>query len=132
MKKVLFVMAVLAVTLGIVSCKGGSAKMGKNATPTEAAVAMWKLVQDGNYVEALKLNEGAADATDEELEQMAKFAEALYASVGGVKEVEPVEETLSEDGQKATVKLKLTYGNGDTEMQKERLVMTEDGWRPAK
>ena len=48
------------------------------------------------------------------------------------KDVEVLEETVSEDGQSAVVKLKLTYGNGKTDTQKEKLVMTENGWRPAK
>ena len=90
---------------------------------------MWKLVQDGDYEAALKQSAEQKDATPEEIEQLAKFAEALYAAVGGVKEVEVLSEKISEDGQTATVELMLTYGNGKTEKQKEKMVMTEEGWR---
>lgn len=130
MKKILVVLSVLAISLGVSSCGGGgTASLNKNASPSEVAVAMWKLVQDGDYEAALKQSAEQKDATPEEIEQLAKFAEALYAAVGGVKEVEVLSEKISEDGQTATVELMLTYGNGKTEKQKEKMVMTEEGWR---
>lgn len=131
MKKNLFALSFLAVALTWVGCNGGSSAVPKNATPSEAAVAIWKLVQDGSYMEAVKLSERCRNISEEEMEQLAALAEAVFASVGGVKDVEVLDETLSEDGQSATVILQLTYGNGDTEIQKEKMVMTEDGWRPA-
>lgn len=132
MKKILYTLSILAIALGMASCSGGSGDISKNATPSEAAISMWKLVQDGDYAAAIRLSEEYQNATDDDIEQMASIIEALYSKVGGLKDVEVLEETVSEDGQSAVVKLKLTYGNGKTDTQKEKLVMTENGWRPAK
>ena len=47
----------------------------------------------------------------------------------GIKNIEIVSETVEEDGNKATVVLKQTYGNGDEEEQTYRMVKEDGKWK---
>lgn len=48
---------------------------------------------------------------------------------GGVKTIEIVEEKISDDGTTATVKWKITYGNGETDDSDAELIKINGNWK---
>ena len=48
---------------------------------------------------------------------------------GGISAYKVVEETVSEDGQKATVKVEITYGNGETEVEEYNMELVDGVWK---
>ena len=47
----------------------------------------------------------------------------------GVKSIEVIEEVINEAGDKATVKIKVVYGNGDENTQTNKFVMEDGKWK---
>ncbi|KWW31329.1 MAG: Uncharacterized protein AUK63_602 [bacterium P3] len=130
MKNIFSILLTAIFAVSLVGCSGGSAKVGKNATPSEVTTSMWKLIQNGDYAKAVAMTAQGQSLSEEEQMQLAQFAEALYSSVGGVKAVEILEEKIADDGKSATVKMKLTYGDGSSKNNDQKLIMTENGWCP--
>ncbi|KAA6322556.1 hypothetical protein EZS27_027914 [termite gut metagenome] len=56
-------------------------------------------------------------------------ANSAIAEKGGVKSIEVVSETLSEDGNSAQVVLKQNFGNDETQEQTYNLLKQEDAWK---
>lgn len=128
MKKLFSIFAV-AVAMFMVSCASAP------ATPSDAAVEIYQYVADGNY-------EAFADAinyntTDpEELAEGKAMITSLYKekaapqleSKGGIASIEAQGETISEDGNSATVNLKIVYGNGSEENEDVKMVKVDEKW----
>ena len=51
----------------------------------------------------------------------------MYAK-GGVTDIEVLSEEISEDGNSAVVKMKITYGNGESEEDETKLVLVDGKW----
>lgn len=71
---------------------------------------------------------GIEDATDEDISQMAALIGMIYEANGGLTDYEILSEEISEDGQNAVVGIKYTFGNGETNEDTEKLMLTEKGW----
>lgn len=105
-------------------------------SPGAAAKKYVGYLQDGNVK---GFTEGIAMGEDVTAEQK-KQAEAMMGAMvekgkkaleekGGIKKVDIVSETISEDGKSADVVLKITYGN-DTEEEDDQKMVLEDGkWK---
>lgn len=128
MKKILSILAV-AVAMFMVSCAGAP------ATPSDAAVEYYQCVVNGDY-EAFA-NAVHFDTTDpEEIAEGKAMITSLYKEKaapqiekkGGVKSIEAVGETISEDGNTANVQLKVVYGDGSDKNEDIKLVKIEDKW----
>lgn len=130
MKKLLSIFAVVAV-LFAVSCGAGA------ATPTETAVKFYELVANGEYEAAVEHLSFHA-TSPEEVEQgkamivslLSEKSAPMLEKKGGLKSIEPISETISEDGKSAKVELKIIYGNGTEEKQTGDMILTESGdWK---
>ena len=56
--------------------------------------------------------------------------EKIETIKGGLKGVETLEEVIAEDGQSATVKVKMIYGDGSEEIQDVDMVLNDKGeWK---
>lgn len=128
MKK-LFTLFAVAVAMFMVSCAGAP------ATPSDAAVEYYQCVVNGDY-EAFA-NAVHFDTTDpEEIAEGKAMITSLYKEKaapqiekkGGVKSIEAVGETISEDGNTANVQLKVVYGDGSEKNEDIKLVKIEDKW----
>ena len=128
MKKFFSLLAV-AVAMFMVSCAGAP------ATPSDAAVEYYQCVVNGDY-EAFA-NAVHFDTTDpEEIAEGKAMITSLYKEKaapqiekkGGVKSIEAVGETISEDGNTANVQLKVVYGDGSEKNEDIKLVKIEDKW----
>ena len=51
-----------------------------------------------------------------------------YEKKGGIKDIEILSETISEDGNTAVVKTKTTFGNGETEEGDQKMVKKDGKW----
>lgn len=51
-----------------------------------------------------------------------------FEKMGGFKNIEVLSEEISEDGNTATVTIKQTYGNGETEENKQMMVKKDGKW----
>lgn len=103
----------------------------KANTPGDTAKKFSELIADGKIDKAMELIDGYQDATEEEKQKMtALFNEAAKEldKKEGIKSVEILEEEINEEGNKATVKVKTTYGNGDTEEETQTLVKKDGKW----
>jgi predicted SnoaL-like aldol condensation-catalyzing enzyme len=124
-------LVVVALTLLGVGCGGGS------NSPTEIEKAMYSQFQKGNYEKAVEvmvdnLESDEAPAAEERTEFIKSFTEKAKESIeaqGGIKDFEVVKETISEDGETATVEIKIIYGNGEEETQTSKYVKKDGVWK---
>lgn len=128
MKKFFSLLAV-AVAMFMVSCSSAP------ANPSDAAVEYYQCVADGDYeafAEAIhfdttnpeEIAEGKAMVTSLYKEK----AEPEIKSKGGIKSIEALNETISEDGNTANVELKIVYGDGSEKTEDAKMVKVEDKW----
>ncbi len=121
MKKLITLVLTLFVVMTFFSCGGGSTP----STPT----ATWQKYTDylikGKCDKAVKM---LNKVEEEQQAEMAKFLEEALNEQGGLKSCEVLSEEISEDGSKAKLEVKYTWGNGKTKETTEKLVKTENGW----
>jgi hypothetical protein len=107
-------------------------------TPGDVAKEYLGYVVTGDYE---KLAVAVAVPGDVVAEDFEKQKEAFFTSLkevavnspieakGGIKSIDVVSETVSEDGNSAQVVLKQTFGNDETQEQTYNLVKQEDTWK---
>lgn len=85
------------------------------------------------FVDGIAL--GDSETADKLKEQKAGFVALLrdkvgkeYEKMGGLKSIEILSEEISEDGNTATVKIKQTYGNGETQEGTQSMVKRDGKW----
>lgn len=129
MKKIMLVtlaLVTMAALSLLVSCSGS----GK--TPADISKSFIYSLEKGDVDAAYDLLNGTGEATEEEMQKMKAFlgeGSKQIAEKKGIKSIEVVEETISEDGTKADVTLRVTYGNGEEDESESVLRKTEEGWK---
>lgn len=131
MKKLFYLVVAIAAVGMMASCGGAS-------TPGAAAKSYVEEFAAGNYD---KFMEGLYVDPDEdmaEIEQQKTMLTSALKEKGdasktekqGISKVEVVSETIAEDGQTATVMLRYTYGNGETEESEMQMRLGSDNkWK---
>ena len=71
-------------------------------------------------IEIICVNDGSSDKSLEILKE--------YEKKDGLKSIEIISEEISEDGNTATVKIKQTYGNGETQDGTQSMVKRDGKW----
>ena len=132
MKKFTILAAICCFVLA--SCGGG----GINGnSPSALQKTMSGYVKAGDYEKAVRFWAENMDIKDDEeakkqMDQMvALFSGKLQAEVDkrdGVESIEILEETISEDGTKATVKHVTKYKNGENDEQTSKFVNVDGKW----
>lgn len=127
MKKLLSIMAIMAVVFAFTACGGGN-------TPKDVADKAMKALQEKNYDEFVKYvyvtpKEGEdPEATRKTLSGLMQGkADKEYAKKGGFKSYEIISETIDPEGSKAVVKVKMEYGNGEAEEEDYPMLKDEQG-----
>lgn len=102
-------------------------------TPGGAALKYYNDVKNGNYeayVDGIAFKE---EITPKDKEQfialMKEKADKEYKKKEGISKVEMLSEEVAEDGQTATVTMKITYGNGETEESDVAMVLKDGVWK---
>lgn len=108
--------AMLVVTLALFACGGSN-------TPKDVAEKAVKCMQKGDYegyVDLMYLNEKEGEDAEKQKEQKEQFVALVkekgsksIEERGGIKSYEVVSEEIDEDGEKAVVKMKVVYGDGE-------------------
>ncbi len=110
-----------------------STSCGGPSTPGDISIKFLKSMEAGDVDAVVDIMGGTLkDASQEEIDKMNALVLAQQEEIqgkGGVQSVEVVEEKISEDGNKATVELKVVYGNGEDDMQKYKYLMTDGEWK---
>ncbi len=130
MKKLLGLVAVIAAMFAITSCGGGN-------SPKSVADKAMAALQEKNYDEFveyvyIKTKEGEdPEAAKKTLSGMLQGkADKAYEKKGGFKSYEVLSETIDPSGDKALVKVKMVFGNGETEEDDYPMVKDEQGnWK---
>ena len=131
MKKLLSISVFRFMAFFMFSCGGGS-------TPKAVAEQAVKCIQSQDYkgyIDLTNLNDNenmTSEEKEKSKEQLALLLEDKgkkeYDRKQGIKDYEINDETI--DGDKATVKVKIIYGNGEEKEETMSLVKNKDGkWR---
>lgn len=124
--KVLMIVAAFSFVALLISCSSNA------NSPAGVSKSFIKKVEKGDVTEAVKMLEVAEKGSDEEIQKMEAFlseGSKEMKSKGGVKKIEVISETISDDGMKADVVLKVTYENGEEDESSTKLKKTDKGWK---
>ncbi len=110
---------------------------GSSNTPSSTVEAYFNAVKAGKYEKSLKYLAVESESedgklTEKEEAQMLALAGKMEESmkeVGGIESFEVLSETIAEDGNTATVEVKLTNGNGDSDDSSMKLKKVNDEWK---
>ena len=133
MRKAFYMLMIAAIGLVAVSCSGPSG----SSDPGKAAKGYAQYLADGNYNKFVEYIDYSSDVTPEELAEakamiaslMEEKAAPKEAARGKVKNIVVVSQELLENGERASVQLRLTYNDNSTEDVTYKLVKREAGWR---
>lgn len=128
MKKVFYFSLMIMAMVIMASCS--------QDTPSKAAAKYSGYIQSGDFdefVEGIAFDE---KVTPEQAKEQKETLSALlkekaakeFEKKGGLKSIEVLSEEVSEDGNSAKVKMKYTYGNGETENQNMELIKKDGKW----
>lgn len=132
MKKFFITMALACLVCFVTSCSSNTP-----ADVAQTSIDYLKEQKFDKYVDLIYVKPNAQDSPDElkkEKEQFAdmlreKYKQALKAK-GGIKDSEVLSEEVADDGETATVVLKVTYGDGSEEENTLKLRKDEeDNWK---
>lgn len=130
MKKLLGLLSLVAVMFVMAACSGGS-------TPGDVAEKAVKCLKDKDYkgyadlVEFQKKEDMDVDKAREELAGLleSKLSKKVEKN-DGIASYKVLSEEIAEDGKSAVVNMEITFGNGDTEKSKVKLMKNDSGdWR---
>lgn len=102
--------------------------------PAAAALKFSEYFADGDIEKAADMVEGYEDLSHAEQHQLTMFMTQVRLEMrqyGGIESFEVMEEEVYDEGERAQVKIKTFFGNGDTEENWESMVKTPDGWKVA-
>lgn len=122
MKKVLFAIAICFITMAVLS----SCSSHDN-TPEGVAKAAVECLKAKDYKGYMDLT----SATKEQKEAMTAMLQKVGQQTdekGGVESYEIVDKEIDEEKGTATVNVKVTYGNGDTEDNKMKMLKKDGDW----
>lgn len=128
MKKILLSLFVAVAAMALWSC-------GDSNTPSAVAEKSVKCLQNSDYegyVDLLGTNDGKDSEEGEEqlVALLREKGEKTMKEKQGLKSYEVLSEEISEDGNKATVEMKIVYGNGEEKTEKVKLAKNDKGeWR---
>jgi len=132
MKKVsgIFMTISLMFIIGLFSLSGCSSSGNNPGATVKKGI---KLLYDKKYEAAVKMyvkKDGEKLTEEEKAKLMGMMPMALKEkeSKQGLKDVEIVEEIISDDGKTATVKYKMMYNNGDTDNESGELIKIDGEW----
>lgn len=122
MKKVLFAIAICFITMAALSSCSGH-----DNTPEGVAKAAVECLKAKDYKGYMDLT----SATKEQKEAMTAMLQKVGQQTdekGGVESYEIVDQEIDEEKGTATVNVKVTYGNGDTEDNKMKMLKKDGDW----
>jgi len=118
--------AIISLMFFTTSCSGPS-------TPGAALKDFNYAMEKGNTDEIISmLNGNEKEMTEEDKAKLTALFGAgkeEIAKKGGIKSIEIIEETISEDGNSAKVKAKTTFGDGTEDEGTSKLIKVDGDWK---
>ena len=104
-------------------------KCGSSSGPGDTIKEFFDAVENNNVEAASKLlaPELKAMLGEQKLEKALSEQSKEIKEKGGISNIEIFDEKIEETT--ATLKFKITYGNGEVKEDKAKLIKTEDGWK---
>lgn len=102
----------------------------KKDSPRAYADKYYNAIKHQNYKTVIDMMPDSKDLSDEEKDGIAEMMKMFYEIPGGIKDYEIVSEEISDDGNSATVTVKITYGTGDVDEDVTYFTKTKKGWQP--
>lgn len=129
MKKVFYFGLFIATLFVVAACSSNS--------PGAAAKKYAEYMKDGKYEQFIAGIAQDESVTAEQRQQQKDMLVAMLKEKGektinqrgGIKNIEVVSEEISEDGNTATVVLKQTYGDGETDDSTFEMVKLDGEWK---
>lgn len=120
----------LIVLLFAFACKGGPGGKGPGDVYKDAMMK----IADGKYEAAMEMMAQKDDneMTNEEREKtmgMLGMTNAAIQAKGGIKKIEILSEEISEDGVRANIEYKITFGNGEVNEDDNELIKEDGKWK---
>jgi len=113
-----------------------SACSSSGSSPGEAAKKYMNHFKTGDYEKFVDGMAVGEDSSEEEIKAgkammlaMMDKAKKQIDAKGGIKDIEVVSETISDDGKTAKVVLKTTYGDGSTEEKSNNMILEKGDWK---
>lgn len=128
MKKIILSLFVTVAALALWSC-------GDSNTPSAVAEKSVKCLLNSDYegyVDLLGTNDGkdSEEGKEQLVALLREKGEKTMKEKQGLKSYEVLSEEISEDGNKATVEMKIVYGNGEEKTEKVKLKKNDkEEWR---
>jgi len=112
---ILFSFALMTAMFAVLSCGGGGG--GGSSTPGDVVKTAMENLADANYDAAIAVyvTKNGEELSEKEKNKMKAFLPSAKEDLdknGGIKEIQIIKEIISEDGNTATVKTQMIYGNG--------------------
>ena len=131
MKKMIAMTGFLFLVILLINSCGGP--LSKSASPSDVVKKAYDLMASKDYKAVAELyvsEEGKPLTTDEskKMEGLLGMASSKNEEKGGIKEVQIIEESISEDGNKAEVKSKIIFNNGTEDTDHAKLVKVDGKW----
>ncbi|MFC0268927.1 DUF4878 domain-containing protein [Kushneria aurantia] len=120
--------ALLIMTLMLAACSSST-------QPEETVERFFNAAAKGDSDTAIEqisfAGVGANDmaAAKGKIQMIAGQMQSQIESNGGIESLETLESTISEDGQHATVRTRVTFGNGQSTTDQTRLVKQDGDWK---
>jgi hypothetical protein len=130
MKKIAYLMVIVVLSVFVASCAA------KKDSPADAAKNIASLFQKKNYTAIVDCIAFDENETPENIAAQKNLYENIFSEKagesfdekGGIKSYEVLEETISDDGTKASVKMQYNYGDGSSEEISNDFVRVNDKW----
>lgn len=104
-----------------------------SSSPADISKKIPKYIEKGNvdaFIAVLSTDGNElSDEDKEKLTAMVQMGQAEIKEKDGIKSIEVIEEDINEAGDKANVKLKIIYGNGEEDTQTDKFVMEDGKWK---
>ncbi len=130
MKKLSIILSLVIASFVLFTTSCGTSS---SSSPADISKDILKNAEKGNFdaiIDVFATNGKELTAEEKaKLTAMLQMGQEEMKKKDGVKSVEVIEEVINEAGDKATVKMKVVYGNGDEDTQTNKFVMEDGKWK---
>ena len=130
MKKLSIILSLVIASFVLFTTSCGTSS---SSSPADISKNIIKNAEKGNFdaiIDVFATNGKELTAEEKaKLTAMLQMGQEEMKKKDGVKSVEVIEEVINEAGDKATVKMKVVYGNGDESTQTDKFVMEDGKWK---
>ena len=130
MKKLSIILSLVIASFVLLTTSCGTSS---SSSPADISKNIIKNAEKGNFdaiIDVFATNGKELTAEEKaKLTAMLQMGQEEMKKKDGVKSVEIIEEVINEAGDKATVEMKIIYGNGDESTQTNKFIMEDGKWK---